>query len=479
MSAYVKKLLFLFIFIIGIIIIIVNYPDINNKRDFSNYSILLIAYLVCVPITFFYISKKNFYIFEPFTLVTILYLTIMIFQPMVDIVKGNYYCYGKDIMDGCIKGTIIFIISFISFYIGYRIKTNRSTRGGKGKNYLKEKSLKDYRFEYTNKVRLLCIALWFIGFLFAILFYYFTGRDPINAISLGILHPQNELTAFDSNVKFLMKLAYFMIIPWVYILYFDRNKSLKVIITFLMFLHFIAIGSRIIIIVCAASILLLPYVASRKSISFPKLAIFLCILLFVSAIIAFIRGITRQGGTINLSGFSMDSLLSVFDTNFTIYKAYYAVVESIPQQLPYQMGKGFIVYTFLSFIPSIIFPYKRRFDNVALIISTVVNNQAALSGVAYINLGQLYAEFGAIGCFICMFIFGVLCRKMNALYEGSNSSLHTLILYCVLFPFLMQIITRGDIAQQVCGLFGLIFPFMIISIFSKNFKNQKEIVLSK
>lgn len=346
-------------------------------------------------------------------------------------------------------------------------------KSGYSKKRSEAKSINEYaQEEYTPTVRTLCIVLWFVGFAFAILFYIFTGRNPISALSLGMLNPVDEIGIIDSSVKFLMKLAFIMIIPWLYIVRFDKNLFLKILITILMMLHFIAMGSRYILVVAIVAWLILPYICQKKAFSFNKALVIFALLLTGAGIMAFIRLDLRSGATADLQGFSIEDILYVFDSDFTIYRAYYCVVEGVPKFIDYQLGRGLIVYSITSFLPSIIFPYKRSFDNVASIIGAVINERAKMSGIAYINLGQFYAEFGVVGCVLCMAIFGNICKRMKELYDSQNTNLNKMILYSALFPFLMQIIIRGDLAQQLNSLIGIIPPYFIIKWFGKQRNSQ-------
>lgn len=461
-----QKICICIIFIVAFLIFLFNIFSIDNSIDIYNYIYLLSAFAICGSLILFNIVKKEYYIFEPYTIVVILYIIIMIIRPMIDILNQEYYLHGEYVFDGCIKGTIIFVLSFIAFNIGYYTKfskLNKINLEVEKKNKRKNK-ISEYKIEYTPKVRRICICLWILGFCFALFFYFSSGTNPIRALSLGLVGSEQTINSLDSSMKFLMKLAFIMIIPWIYIMKFDKNKILKIIITLLMFLHFFAMGSRYILIVTIVGILILPYITKLKSFSLKKSFLLFCVLLVGAGIIAFNRGTIRNGGELSISEFTIDNVFAVFDSDFTIYKAYYCVVSGIPKLMSYQYGKGIILYSLTSFIPSIVFPYKRLFDNVETIIATVVNERAALSGIAYINLGQFYAEFGVIGCIIFMWIFGIICKKIKKLYNSTNTNLNNLILYSVLFPFIMQIIIRGDLAQQLNSLVGIIIPYFILKI---------------
>lgn len=463
-----QKLCLYMLYGIGFLYFVFTMPSGMAEREVFNYVILLIAYVFTGVLGISEFFRPNYYIFEPYTIVFALYMIIMVIRPMLDIQTGDFFCHGKDVMDGCIKGTIVYMLSLAFFQLGYHAVFNKDVSRDSN-NIIIVKPLGEYaEEEYTPRVRKICIVLWFFGFFMAIFFYIFTGRNPVTALSLGMLSPAEEIGMIDSSVKFLMKLAFIMIIPWLYIIRFDKNNILKVFTTILMLLHLIAMGSRYILIVALVAWLIAPYVSEMRSFSFNKALIIFAALLVGAGAMAYFRGDVRAGATIDMTGFSIKDVFYVFDSDFTIYRAYYCVVEGVPKLIDYQLGRGLIGYSLTSFLPSIIFPYKRNFDNVAEIVGTVVNERARMSGIAYINLGQFYAEFGVIGCIVCMFIFGAICRKLKELYLSKNRNLNKIILYSAMFPFLMQIIIRGDLAQQLNSLIGIIPPYFVIKWFGRS-----------
>lgn len=459
-----QKLTVLSIYIMGGLYFYFTMPVNMADREVLNYSILLVAYVVVGALGIIEFSRKSYYIFEPFSILFCLYFIIMILRPLIDIKNSEFLCHGKDVMDGCFKGTIIFIISFMAMQFGYHAVIRSSEEDT---IYYNSKPIQEYDHEYTPRVRHFCIFLWGLGFCFAILYYIITGRNPIGALTLGLVSSQDTMGYIDSSVKFLMKLAFVMIIPWIYIMRFDKSILLKLVTTVLMFLHFLAMGSRYILVVVVVGWLLVPYICERKTFSFRKGVLIFAILLVAAGAIGFFRGDVKAGGRVDMTGFSVEDVFYVFDSDFTIYRAYYCVVDGIPRLMDYQLGKGLIGYTLTSFIPSVIFPYKRVFDNVALIVTTVVNERAGMSGIAYINLGQFYAEFGVAGCIICMFIFGAICRRIRRLYCSEQINLNKIILYSVLFPFLMQVVIRGDLAQQLNSLICILASYYAIKWFGK------------
>lgn len=470
-----QKIIFYGLFFLAIIYYATGFFTVEkSSREYWNYTYLFLSFIAVIILIMNKVLRKDYYFFEPFTIASALYVMIFIAQPMSDIRSGEFFSHGTDVMDGCIKATLIFLFSYISFYIGYSVPDGKHVLKQVESTGTERVKLNKYKEMYDANLRTVCLAFWTIGFVFAVMYYIFSGRDPLTSLTLGLFGSSEDtgisLRNIDSSVKFLMKLAFIMIIPWIYIMHFDKNKLLKIIISALMFMHFIAMGSRYVLVVCAVSVFALPYLSEKKRVSFNKIAVIFSFMLVVAGIIGYTR--TGIGRELDFSAFGSKDIFAVFDSDFTIYRAFYGMVENIPHSFPYQLGKGLIVYSLVSVVPSSIFPYKRNFDNVYQIVEASVSSKAAIKGIAYPNLGQYYAEFGIIGCFILMFIFGLILRKLKRLYEGRKYNLHSLILYSVIFPFLMQIIVRGDFAQQIHGLLGLTIPYFFIKLFTTDQKRK-------
>ena len=118
---YNKFLYYIFIlYFIGILFMInIIFNDIDYKYEsifiISSYFIVLLIYSIAI-------IKDGFDIFQPLHFITILYICIFIFCPLYLIYQGRTTVNGSYIMDGCIKATIVYILSYLSFVCGYLIK---------------------------------------------------------------------------------------------------------------------------------------------------------------------------------------------------------------------------------------------------------------------------------------------------------------------------------------------------------------------
>lgn len=471
----VQKIIILFIYFIIFAFLFTNYFSISVSSLKISYSVLLCSYLICGVVFLITVFNKNYYIFEPYTLVALLYVAIMIYRPCLDIINGNYYKYGVYIMSGCTKATIVFTVSFIAFSFAYNFKIvnkskiKSSNRESKERNCTK---LSDYSVYYTKRLRIICISIFFIGLILVLIYYKTAGYNPI--AFLKNLKQSEDTYLFNSNFKFLSKCSFLMIIPWLFISSFDKSKFLRAITTIFLFTVLLIAGARYIIIISIIAKIVLPYICEKKSFAFKKGIIVFLILIVLCDVIAYIRTDARKGNSVDFSNMSsMIEITDVFDSDFTIYKPFYCVVEKVPYVLPYQMGKGLIGYSIVSFLPRFLFPWKSEFDIMADSIEAVMNKTARKSGLAMPNIGEFYLEFGVIGCIICMYIFGIICKNLKKLYMNEKNGINELILYSVLFPFLMQIVCRGYLSIQLNSLLFIVLPYFLIRY---ELKKQKQVV---
>ena len=122
---FTQKITILMIYLFVFVFLIYNYFSLSLDFDKTNYLVLLASYLLCGFLFILTIFKRDYYIFEPYTLVSLLYIAIMIYRPCLDFATGNYYKFGVYFMSGCMKTTIIFTISFIAFTLSYNSKKTK------------------------------------------------------------------------------------------------------------------------------------------------------------------------------------------------------------------------------------------------------------------------------------------------------------------------------------------------------------------
>ena len=71
---FVQKVVIILVYFILFLYLIVNYFSLGSDIMKGNYLLLLLSYLICGTIFLLTIFKKNYYVFEPYTLVSLLYI---------------------------------------------------------------------------------------------------------------------------------------------------------------------------------------------------------------------------------------------------------------------------------------------------------------------------------------------------------------------------------------------------------------------
>ena len=114
-------------------------------------------------------------------------------------------------------------------------------------------------------------------------------------------------------------------------------------------------------------------------------------------------------------------------------------------------------------IPRVIWPGKP--DALQkMVVTTAVSETAAQSGMAFVNLGEFYFEFGILGCIVSMFLFGVLSRYLRRIAKINSDGL---ICYSMLLPTCIQLVARGYIPSNFYLIVFLCLPTLIIRFIAK------------
>lgn len=113
---------------IGGVVWIALMPANLSTQLHENYIFLVIAYFLYTYFLWITFVWHRIDLFEPFVFVSAMYFALLIFAPMVCIIRGTTLILGADTMGGCIKGTIVFLVSFFFFSIGYYKKSPRNEK---------------------------------------------------------------------------------------------------------------------------------------------------------------------------------------------------------------------------------------------------------------------------------------------------------------------------------------------------------------
>lgn len=431
------------------------YPFGQADLPRSNYILLLICYFFVASLLIWKIIRSDIYLFEPIVLVTALYMGIFILRPMLDISNFDTVKYGIDISDGSKKATLIFMISFLSFFISYFYNFSRRKVQILSPLY--------YRNVPQNKeqfVVLISLTIWLFSFICSLIFLLANGYGFLYILTIGA----SGSAIVDENsasLAFLSKFSICLVTSWLYIFVYSKSKLLKIILFILTVIIFLVYGGRAMLLICLLAPVTYYYVSKKKSPSLPTVFTMLIGLLSISTIMQFARWGIRSGDEIVIPKLSFETLFLPFDSEFTTYKVFYGMVKNIPTEMGYLFGEQMIYYTLVMFIPRAIWPGKPDAP-VREILEVSLNQLAVISGAAYPNIGEFYVEFGILGCIIFMFLFGLYAKRLKKLYLIGESKSHALILYSVLFPLLFQFTIRGYMPSNFYTLLLAILPCIII-----------------
>ncbi len=447
------------LYTIGIILVLNVLLSFNTYKNESLF--IMIAYFIVITVYGITIIKDGFEIFYPVHFVTILYLCIFIFCPIYLINEGRTGIIGTDVMDGCIRATIVFIISYIAFALGYLM--NKAPNYNKFRVIIKNELDKNFK----KKLMTLCVSIWSFGLLINLYFLLKGGMDLSYIFSLGLSGTFNLNGSMD-NASFISNFGYFMVVPWLYILYYSDSKIFKFIITFITGMVYLIRGFRFIIIIMALSYILCYYRKKRKHPSVTLVVLLILLSLIFISVVGYMRHGLRTGTEVNWDSFGIEQIVYALETNFNIYKPFYGLVNTYPLRYSYTYGQSMIFDTITHFIPRAIWSNKplAKYSTMAIAMKNSTNEFTYdVAGMAWPNLGEYYMEFGIIGCVILMFIYGYILKKSINLFKSSY--IDDVIIYSIFFGFNMQIITRGYTPTIVGLILFLYFPLIIIRMFFK------------
>lgn len=439
--------------IISLIITMHNYQSIDTyAKEYLVLTWLMIFYLIY---NFFLFFVGKLYIFEPISLIFLLYLFVFFVVPLINIATNNTKSMGYDVMDGCIKSTWIFVASYFAFTIGYYSKKKTGIR------FTTKKTVSSWE----NKVKIIekwASVIWLLSFIFGCIELFSKGMSMSYFLTLGLTGEIENMYA-TSAFGFLGNFRFSMISAWLYMFVCNRKSKKTIVCGILTLEYFILRGFRHSLFVLIFSPIIFQYVKERKRPKTRMLIAILVITVGVMGVMQFARGALRSGGSIDWSSFDTEIFVEAIQGNCDVYKTFYGMVEAVPERLGYQWGKESIVSVITMIVPRSLWPAKP----IAPIITNLhmfCGKLAADSGCAMPNISEYYLDFGAVGCVVGLYIFGVVLRNMKHLYIEKKDGNHSLILYSIMFPALLQVVLRGYAPQYLYLLLFYAFPIIIMKI---------------
>lgn len=419
---------------------------------YIHYLCLLGCHLFLCICMIFVLVNKEFYIFEPIVFVLFMYYMIFVFTPIINILTDNMDIFGTNTMEGCMKGTFVFVIGFISLMIGYN-KRIRLVLGGVEQGLCVKKK---HVIEYDKK-SLLKYSYFIWGGAVGIYLVYnlMTGRNLLYMLSFGFLSKGMNMSQ-GYTVDFLSMIIYCSFLPMMNILIIEESKLLKFFVYFVTCVPVATRGFRSVLIIPLLAPFIYYYVKYKKTPRIKVLFGVLGMIILMLGVIANTRSSMRIGNGLYLKNYSyLDGIEGVLDY-FGSYKAFYGAVMKYPSVYKYTYGAQ-MLYSLIMYIPRFFWPGKPS-GLIQEVIGNSTNEIARASGSAWPNIGEYYTDGGILSVVIWMSILGIVFRKMKKMYESSTQSY--VIAYCLLLPGLIPVIAYGYTAGNLPTIVFMLLPLL-------------------
>lgn len=417
---------------------------------------------VFMTIVYIWTCKKIrvFDIFHPIHLVTVLYLCLFGVAPILLTVNDKVDLFGVNVMGGSIQATIIACIGYVAFCIGYI--------NGKLKNYEKQAVVSLDAYVKRGNILIVSYGMWIVFYVLFLIYLLGTGYTLSYILSLGQV---GSLRYSFVNAKFLINCGYATIIPALYIWVFDSTKFARYIIAYLTSAALFTMGFRFIVVVFLVGLLIASSRHQNKEIKLRTIGFFVIALLLLLTIMGTFRQAIRTGAgaSVDIADITGREILYTLESNFNIYMPYYRLVEKMPSEIPHTFGRGMLVDTLAMWIPRALWPGKPHSYVVGDIIKKVCSDFAIdNAAMAWPNIGEFYMDFGIIGVVVCLYIFGIICKKSVSLYNSKSEQ--SVILYATFYPAILQLVIRGFMPNNCTMLVFLLLPALV---YQKMFSSRR------
>ena len=455
----------IFIYLIVGIFLIFKFPDIPYATTlFNSYAILCISYFYVAGIFLNYYMQNRVEVFEPFTILFVLYILLYTITPIVLIWQNNTLCHGTDVMGGCVKATWIYMASFSVYAFVY---FNRLEFGNRLTAYIPETEneiimdISDFRAKkllqvaYIMYVVFLAISLWFM---------MHCGYSISYILSLGLSSNTTNQISYTS-LAFLENVIYGLIPLWLYICILSKSLFMKILTGFIPFAMFMIRGFRFVILIQIVAAIICYYKVKNCKPSGTTIALMLIIGLLFITVIGYSRNAVRVGAEVDWSNFGIDTLEFALYSNFNVYQVYYGLVDAMPTRVPFIYFQS-MIDSVAVFIPRAIWPTKPLADEAASIqVMIDAINDFVIHGayMATPDLGAYYMSFGTFGCLVYSACWGLLARRIKSYNYLNRSNVHKIITYSIFTIVIFYTITRGgDLFNIIKKMIFFFVPIFIM-----------------
>jgi oligosaccharide repeat unit polymerase len=428
-----------------------------NEDETYLFIVLMATYIWIVGLLVYAKFRFDLQVFEPISIVSVIYICIFIVKPIVDLRGGEMYEHGIYVLNGGVKATVLFVLGYTVLYFSYylnhkRLVFNLNAAGNK-------KKLPDP--EISNNLSVLYIV-WAIVFVLCIIGLLSQGLSLRYIFSFGA---GGERVVDDGNTAllFLSNFGVTLVALWLMIIDMSKNMAVKITTTALCIIYILMRNARWLMLVFIVAPIALYFLKRHRQ---PRL-LWIVLIGFAGLLVFAWMQANRYnlatGGAMRYWSFkdiTLSTLLAPLESDFSTYRTFYSMVQRFPSQYSYMMGTTFL-YTFIIFVPRIIWPGKP--DNpIRDMIEHSLNQYARKSGTSVANIGEFYANFGVIGIVLFMYLLGwILAAIKKRVFSNSKPiSNDGLIFYAIIYPLLFQWIARGNFSGNFYLTLFAVLPYL-------------------
>jgi len=442
----------------GLLPIILN----NNYELITWLSIILILFILATPIIISIIRKK-FNPFSPIVIVNLLYFLYFVFAPVNDLLTDNTIFFGHDIAPAISLGFIYVALGLVSIIIGYYLSFGKTVA----------KSIPSPKINHKLSIYY-AIALGVFAFILLSFWIRGGGSNWIRYLTFNQLG-SSAIAEYDgfgsSSFRNYLGCTIDWFIASFVILYAFIKRKRKILWCFFIaiLIIFCTIGFRFRILILVLAPLVYHFLkVKRRNITFRFIVIVIIIIFLIVSILGAVRGGFR-GGEMALYPLTFYSAWNAFTSSLAVYQPFLVMIKTIPKIHDYYWGSSY-TYIFLQPIPRALWPDRPEAPQHVIIRTIFGSNEPVKSGVAFVNIGEFYANFGLAGIILGMFFFGIILRILFEYLRCYPENEWVRILYSITLPFLIQIVSRGYFVQNMVEFTFIIGPVIIGMLLSSKFK---------
>lgn len=423
---------------------------------------LCIAVLIAIKTHY-----SGIYLFEPFSIVTFVYSLNLFFAPLIQFSVGDTARFGIDVSHNAFMATMIATGGYIAFFIGYELYHPQSHQKKRLRDPINTQDLR-----ISQNITYCAVIIWILAYCICLYNYIARGYSIGYIVTAGFGDSLNDSISED-NLAFLAYFKYALVGSWMCIYVYGKNRAVKAALFTLSFLMLLFGGSRSSLVLILLAPIAYYYIKRNKIPKIRTILVSVIVLIFAFAVIQVTRNNVKLGGGFNLSNFTLGSLFTPYLNEIETYKVYYALFDVFPKQMDHLYGEQMFGQTLTMIIPRTLWPNKPE-ATIHTIVYLALGMEALLRGNAYPFIGELFVEFGILGCFIGMLVFGIICKRLILLMLDKNSPQFSLIIYCLSFSAIFQFMIRGYLPSNAMMVLFLILPVFIIKWLSSSIDRPRN-----